>query len=168
MRNDKREPAKEFCELRLLEELEEEPEARQVDLAARVEIAVGTVNWYLKRLAAKGYVKVKRIGQWRWRYLLTPKGMAEKARLTKAYIQRSMQLYRQTREQTQKLLVELRKAGYDSVRLEGDNDLVDVCRLTCLEQMVKVISKVDKDRVPVLRVEGREFFLEWPKESADD
>jgi len=60
--------------LRLLEALEEEPEVRQMDLAVRLGVATGTVNWHLKRLAAKGYVKIKKIGRWRWRYLLTPQG----------------------------------------------------------------------------------------------
>jgi len=166
----KRETSKEFHELRLLEALEEKPEARQVDLAARVGIAVGTVNWHLKRLAAKGYVKVKRIGQWRWRYLLTPKGMAEKTKLTKAYIQYSMRLYLATRETTRRLLAEIKKAGYNRVRLKGDNNLVDVCRLTCLEQGVKVVGP-DKmvgqeNQLPVLRVAGQELSLQWPERGA--
>jgi hypothetical protein len=71
---DKQTDSEEIRNLRLLEALAEEPEIRQVDLAARLGMAVGTVNWLLKRLTAKGYVKVKRIGQWHWRYLLTPPG----------------------------------------------------------------------------------------------
>jgi len=67
-------------ELELLEVLAEEPEVRQVDLATRLGVAVGTVNWLLKRLAAKGWIKIRRIGRWRWSYILTPKGLAEKAR----------------------------------------------------------------------------------------
>ena len=162
-------------ELKILETLEQEPELRQVDLAARLGIAVGTVNWLLKRLAAKGYVKVKRIGQWRWRYLLTPRGFAEKARLTQLYLQGSMHLYRETRQQARLLLSELKKGGYDEVGLEGDleNDLVDVCLLTCLEQEVKVIERGrgrtgERDELPVLHVDGRELSLKWPKEGEDD
>ncbi|MFQ6117733.1 MAG: winged helix-turn-helix transcriptional regulator, partial [Candidatus Bipolaricaulia bacterium] len=94
-------------ELQLLEVLAEEPVVRQADLAARLGIAVGTVNWLLKRLVAKGYVKVKKIGRWRWRYLLTPRGFAEKARLTQRYLQDSMSLYRQTRREVRRLLAEL-------------------------------------------------------------
>jgi len=72
----------ELRELELLEALVEDPEVRQVDLATRLGVAVGTVNWLLKRLASKGFLKVRRIGRWKWRYLLTPRGMSEKARLT--------------------------------------------------------------------------------------
>jgi len=160
-------------ELELLEALAEDPEARQVDLATRLGVAVGTVNWLLKRLATKGYIKVKRIGQWQWRYLLTPRGFAEKSRLTQQYLQHSMRLYRQTRQEARQLMKELKKRGYDRVRLEGDpsNDLVDVCRLTCLEEGVKAIALrqggtlvEDRDKVPAVCVDGRGLSLKWPKE----
>ena len=163
--------SEEIRELKLLEALAEEPEIRQIDLAAQLGVAVGTVNWLLKRLAAKGYVKVKRIGRWRWRYLLTPQGFAEKARLTQRYLQNSMRLYRQTRQEAQRLLSELRERGYTQVYVEGDsgNDLVDVCRLTCLEHGVKVIESArgrtsEEEGLPVLRVDGQELSLEWPEE----
>jgi DNA-binding MarR family transcriptional regulator len=58
-------------ELQLLQALAESPETTQADLAARVGVAVGTVNWYLKRWSKKGYVKVSRINRWQWSYLLT-------------------------------------------------------------------------------------------------
>ena len=154
-------------ELRLLEVLEEEPKIKQVELAARIGVAVGTVNWLLKRMATKGYVKVKRIGQWRWHYLLTSQGVSAKATLTKAYIQRSMQLYRETRERAQEILGEVQEAGYDRVQLIGDvgNDLVDVCRLTCLDLGIKTIESREggSDKPPILHIIGQELSLEWPE-----
>lgn len=151
-------------QLQLLEALEEQPEVRQADLAAQLGVAVGTVNWLIKRLASKGYVKVQRIGQWNWRYLLTPRGFAEKARLTQRYIQNSMRLYREARAEVLRLLGEVRDRGYGRVRLEGDseNAIVDVCRLTCLEQGIEVVDAGDS-AVPTLRVEGREIRPCWPQ-----
>jgi len=178
-------------ELRVLETLEQEPDLRQVDLAARLDVAVGTANWLLKHLAAKGYVKVKRIGSWRWRYILTPQGIAEKARLTQRYLQDSMQIYRETRHGAQRLIEELHGRGCTQVCLEGKpgNDLVDVCRLTCLEQGIDVVNLGGREvsptreyephttdpktsmnpmnhaNVPVLRVEGQQLSLEMPEDS---
>jgi len=148
-------------EVLILKEIEENPVTTQADMARKLGVATGTINWYLKRLAAKGLVKMKRIGHWQWKYILTPKGMAEKARLVEAYVQRSMRLYREKREEARRLLGEVRKAGYRRVRLEGENDLVDICRLTCLEQGVEVVSD-GFARVPVLRVNGVDLELEWP------
>lgn len=129
-------------ELKILEVLQTEPEIRQVDLATRLGVAVGTVNWLLKRLTVKGYVKVKRIGQWHWRYLLTPRGVAEKARLTQHYLRDSLELYQQTRQMAQRLLQDVLHRGYEQVLLDGkrEDPIVDICRLTCLEQGVKVVS----------------------------
>lgn len=162
-RTDVEVEADEVRRLRLLEALAEDADVRQVDLAERLGVAVGTVNWLLKRLTRKGYVKAKRVGQWRWRYLLTPAGFAEKTRLTRRYIQSSMELYRATRRRARELLGELRERGYRSVQVEGEpgNDLVDVCRLTCLELEMAV---TDEPSQPMLKVVGRELELAWPSE----
>ena len=48
-------------ELDLLTRIEENPDISQANLASELGVAVGTVNWYLKCLISKGYVKVKRV-----------------------------------------------------------------------------------------------------------
>ena len=77
-------------ELRILEQIEQEPETTQSDLAARLGVAVGTVNWYVKRLVKKGHIKVTRLQRRRLRYLITPDGITEKTRLAMEYVQVSM------------------------------------------------------------------------------
>ena len=148
-------------ELQLLEAIEDAPETTQADLAASVGIAVGTVNWYLKRWSAKGIVKVKRISRWKWRYLLTPQGMSEKAHLAASYVEWSMTLYRMTRSQAQQLLGEVKEAGFDSVRIEGQGDIVDICRLTCLEFGLSEAA-CSENEVPVISVNGRKMTISWP------
>jgi len=153
--------------LELLEAIAERPDVRQVDLAGRIGVAVGTVNWLLKRLSAKGYVKVQRIGQWQWRYLLTPSGVREKARLTRQYLQASFRIYRKTREEAQALLGELKRAGHETVRIDSSswNDLLDIYRLTCSELGITVVEGEDS-RLPTLRMREREVVLETPENAA--
>lgn len=148
--------------LQILEALQKVPEARQADLAVQVGVSVGTVNWHLKRLTAKGLIKVKQIGRWRWQYLLTPQGMAEKAQLTAAYVQNSMTLYRKTRHQALHLLQKVQSAGFEQVRLSGEGELLEICRLTCLEQKMKIASE-RIENVPLLRQVGLQLQLEWPE-----
>ena len=50
----------EIRELSLLEQIESDPNVNQSTLATQLGVAVGTVNWHLKRLIAKGAVKVSR------------------------------------------------------------------------------------------------------------
>lgn len=152
------------AQLRLLDALAAEPETTQSDLAARLGVAVGTVNWYLKRYAADGYVHITRIGRWRWRYILTPRGMAEKARLATSFVDRSMRLYRETRDLARARLTEVRNSGYDRIRIEGEGDLADVCRLTCLE---RGIGMTQEDAAPVLRIESMTIRLIWPQTERD-
>lgn len=148
-------------ELQLMEALEAEPETTQADLAAKAGVAVGTVNWYLKRWSGKGYVIVKRINRWRWRYLLTPQGMAEKGRLASQYIEASMRIYRNTRSQAKDLLGQVRAAGYDQVIIEGQGDIADICQLTCLEYGLKQAPAAD-DGLPVIKVREYDLQLLWP------
>ncbi len=148
-------------ELELLEALEADPETSQADLAVKVGVAVGTVNWYLKRWAAKGYVKIKRIGRWRWRYLLTPNGVREKARLAGEYVEASMALYRRTRTEAKRLLSQVKDAGYQQVRLNGEGDIAEIAALTCLELTLRVLRNSVDDSLPVLQVQGTRLELIW-------
>jgi DNA-binding MarR family transcriptional regulator len=165
LKNKKMCASKDVRELELLAALAEKPEARQVDLAARLGVAVGTVNWHLKRFAAKGYITVKRIGRWHWGYILTPKGMAEKARLTMSYVHSSMNLYRKAREQSRNLLQQVKKAGFEEVNVQGKGDLVDVFSLTCLEQGIRYVSDGGRKDLPILKVVGLDMVLAWPDEN---
>lgn len=149
-------------ELRLLEHIERNPDATQADLAVQLGVAVGTVNWYLKRLIGKGYIKVTHLQRRRLRYLITPQGISEKTRLALKYVQVSMFMYRLARQQAKTLLAQVRQAGYDRVRIEGDGDLADVCRLTCLEQSVRVGRSGPGDHIPALKVSGTSVTLEMP------
>jgi DNA-binding MarR family transcriptional regulator len=140
----------------LLEQIESDPDVTQASLAARLGVAVGTVNWHLKRLIAKGYVKVKRAQRRKLRYIITPEGIALRARLTINYIETSMKLYRRVRQRVRDLLELVKQHGYDRVTLWGDGDIAEICRLTCLEQGISI---VEGEGIPVLEVQGTKVFL---------
>ena len=146
----------ELRELTLLENIESDPDVNQSTLARQLGVAVGTVNWHIKRLIAKGYVKVKRAERKKLRYIITPEGIALRARLAVDYVERSFSLYRKTRQRVKEYLAEVKGAGYDRVRIVGRGDVADICRLTCLEHGIGVVN--DRD-VPVLQVEGLKVLL---------
>jgi len=143
-------------ELILLEQIERDPDVTQASLADQLGVAVGTVNWHLKRLIAKGYVKVKRAQRRKLRYIITPEGIAFRARLTINYIETSMRLYRRTRQRVRELLAEAKANGYSAVRIVGEGDIADICRLTCLEQGVTV---GEAPELPALEVQGTRVAL---------
>ncbi len=149
-------------ELQLLEALANEPETTQADLAARVGVAVGTVNWYLKRWSKKGYIKIRRIDRWQWSYLLTPEGVARKTRLASEYIEASLSLYRRTRTEARRLLTELRAAGHTQVVIESEGEIAEICRLTCLEMGIESLSNVANQLLPTIQIDHTQLTMTWP------
>jgi DNA-binding MarR family transcriptional regulator len=143
-------------ELNLLEQVEHDPDVNQSTLATQLGVAVGTVNWHLKRLVSKGYVKVQRAERKKLRYIITPEGIALRARLAVDYVEKSFSIYRKTRQRVQEHLIEIRRAGYDHVRIVGTGDVADICHLTCLEQGLTV---VEDENVPALYVDGLKVQL---------
>jgi len=144
-------PEEKSRELTLLEQIESDPDVTQASLATQLGVAVGTVNWHIKRLIDKGALKVKRAERKKLRYIITPEGIALRARLTVDYIERSFDLYRRTRQRVKAHLNEVKKAGYNRIQLVGDGDVADICRLSCLEQDIEIVND---GNVPVLEVKG--------------
>lgn len=70
----------------------------QRSLARQLGIALGLTNLLVRRMVRKGWVRVVRIRPNRMQYLLTPSGIAEKARMTQAYLRRSLRFYAQARD----------------------------------------------------------------------
>jgi len=149
-------------ELTLLENIEHDPDVNQSTLATQLGVAVGTVNWHLKRLIAKGYVKVKRAERKKLRYIITPEGIALRARLAVDYVERSFSLYRKTRKRVREYITEIQSAGYDRIRIAGKGDVADICRLTCLEQGIHVVTDTD---APTLQVDGFKVTLQMDLDS---
>ncbi len=148
--------SQEARELILLEEIANDPDVNQATLAELLDVAVGTVNWHIKRLVSKGYVKAKRAQRKKLRYIITAEGIALRAKLTVRYIENQMRLYRETRQNVKAMLAEIRREGFHQVKITGKSEIADVCQLTCLEQGFEV---VDRDDIPVLEVNGYSVAL---------
>jgi DNA-binding MarR family transcriptional regulator len=149
-------PTETARELALLDNIESNPDVSQASLATHLGVAVGTVNWHLKRLIDKGYVKIKRAERKKLRYIITPEGIALRALLTVDYIEQQFLLYRNTRQQVRELLQKIKAAGFEKVVIHGEGDVADICRLSCLEQGVDAATE---GNAPVLDIVGLKVFL---------
>jgi len=143
-------------DLALLEKIEIDPDVTQASLATQLGVAVGTVNWHLKRLIEKGYIKIKRAERKKLRYIITPEGIALRAMLTMDYIEQQFLLYRNTRQHMREHLQRIKNAGFEKVSIHGVGDVADICRLSCLEQGVTVTTD---DNPPYLEIIGLKVFL---------
>ena len=149
-------PSETARELALLENIESNPDVTQASLATQLGVAVGTVNWHLKRLIEKGYVKIKRAERKKLRYIITPEGIALRTLLTMDYIEQQFLLYRNTRQRVREHLQLIKNAGFEKVSIHGEGDVADICRLSCLEQGVALTTDV---YAPVLEIVGLKVFL---------
>ncbi len=148
-------PTESARELALLEHIESNPDVTQASLATQLGVAVGTVNWHLKRLIEKGYIKIKRAERKKLRYIITPEGIALRTLLTVDYIEQQFLLYRTTRQHVREHLEQIKSAGFVKVSILGEGDVADICRLTCLEQGVAVTTESD---APVLEIVGLKVY----------
>ena len=149
-------PTESARELALLEHIESNPDVTQASLATQLGVAVGTVNWHLKRLIEKGYIKIKRAERKKLRYIITPEGIALRTLLTVDFIEQQFLLYRNTRQRVREHLEQIKSAGYEKVAIRGEGDVADICRLSCLEQGVAITTDIN---APVLEIVGLKVLL---------
>ena len=89
--------ARDELRLRVLRALDANPQLSQRQLAAELGVSLGGVNYALKALVARGFVKVdnfrKSGNKASYLYVLTPRGIAEKASLTTTFLSRKLEEY---------------------------------------------------------------------------
>lgn len=112
-------------------------------IAADLGIAVGLVNAYLKRCVNKGLIKVQQVPKRRYAYYLTPKGFAEKSRLTASYLLYSFDFFRQARASCEEVLAGAVDRGWTSLILVGRSDMAEIALVCALHHPLRVVALVD-------------------------
>ena len=131
--------------LELLEAIEANSDVTQRHLADRLGVALGLANSYLKRCVRKGLVKIKQAPANRYLYYLTPKGFAEKSRLTAQYLSVSFNFYRRASESCARAIRVCEKAGWKRVGLYGASDLAEIAAIRAAESNVEVALICDPE-----------------------
>ncbi|ACL02422.1 transcriptional regulator, MarR family [Desulfatibacillum aliphaticivorans] len=139
--------------LKILEEIENGQAPSQRDLAGKLDVSLGLVNSFIKRLTQKGYFKVTTIPRNRVKYILTPKGAAEKARLTYEFIQYSFTFYKRVRENTGKFFKELEARGVKTAAFCGAGELAEIAYVSLQETSISLVCIID-DQCSKSRVLG--------------
>jgi DNA-binding MarR family transcriptional regulator len=133
--------------LKILEEIDNDHTPSQRELAQKLDISLGLVNSFIKRLVNKGYFKITHIPKNRVRYLLTPKGATEKTRLTYAYIHYSFEFYRRSRQKLNELFNEFVTQGVGRIIFYGTSDLAEIAYLSLQETSIKLVAVVDNYKI---------------------
>ena len=101
--------------LKLLRYLEDNPQVSQRELAEHLGVSLGKANYCLKALIAKGQVKASNFknneNKRQYLYLLTPKGIEDKARITVSFLNRKMREYEELKSEIAQLQQEVNQNG---------------------------------------------------------
>lgn len=140
-------PKEDTATLEILQAIEDKSDVTQRYLADSLGVALGLANSYLKRFVRKGLIKVKQAPANRYLYYLTPKGFAEKSRLTTEYLASSFDFYREASNSCSRVFSICNEHDYKYVLLCGVSELAEIAFLRASEHDVNVVGFFDRDAV---------------------
>jgi DNA-binding MarR family transcriptional regulator len=138
-------PPQEMRELNLLRELEKNPVISQRELSHKFGIALGVTNACLKRMARRGWIRITSLNHHRIGYFLTPKGFAEKAKLTLHLISWTVQHYSTLKDFIGERLLEMQNKGIERIVFYGVSDEMEVAFITLQGINLKLVGIVEDD-----------------------
>lgn len=138
--------------LRILDEISRESLITQRTLSSRLNIALGLVNSYIKRLAKKGYVKITKGPMNRVKYALTPKGFTHRVGLTYNYMQSSISFFKDARGRIDEIYRKMRVAGVKNILIWGDGEVAELCYISLRGLPLNLVGIIDSQS------EGKDFF----------
>jgi len=148
-----------YRSLLLLDEISRDERLTQRELSKKLGLALGLVNSYLKNLVSRGYITVSTIPRKRYSYYLTPRGLAEKTRLTYRHLHNFTNLYRVARKDFQGLFEALEAAGRKRVVFCGVDETAEIAYLSLMERDLTLAGVIDENNngsflsFPVLAIE---------------
>ncbi|MGQ9645222.1 MAG: winged helix-turn-helix transcriptional regulator [Thermodesulfobacteriota bacterium] len=138
-------PSEEIRDLRVLEELERNPIISQRELSHKFNIALGVTNACLKRMVRRGWIQVRGLSHRRVGYYLTPKGFAEKAKLSVQMISFTIQHYAELKKVISQRFLEMEQNGLKRIVFYGISDETEVAYITLQGVDLKLVGIIEDD-----------------------
>ena len=147
----------EVVELQILQEIENNGQVTQRDLAKRTGITLSYLNSYLKQLIKRELILVQKMDGKRFLYNLTPEGMVEKVRMTTEYAKWSLNNYKYIREKVIQLCHGLEQNNLYRIVICGISEAAEIVYIATLESGLEIIKVVDDQ-------EEKQVWLKQPVE----
>ena len=129
--------------LRILDEINRESLITQRTLSSSLNIALGLVNTYIKRLATKGHIKITKGPMNRAKYVLTRKGFTHRVALTYDFMQSSINYFKEARQKIDIIYGQMIKAGVKSILIWGDGEIAELAYISLRGLDLKLTGLVD-------------------------
>jgi len=138
-------PSEELRNLRFLEELDRSPIISQRELSRIFGVALGLTNACLQRMVERGWIRVRAVNGRRVGYYLTPKGSAEKTRLTISQVSSNVQHYSEMKRIILKKFQEMQRKGKKRIVFYGVSDEMEIAYITLQTVNLKLVGIVEDD-----------------------
>jgi len=138
--------------LRLMGEIDRDGNHSQRELSHRLNISLGLVNTFLKRLVAKGYFKVKTMPRNRVKYFLTPEGLTRKSKLTAEYLRYSVNFYKDIKHLLLRKYSEMEANDVRALLFCGAGEVAELAYLYLQFSKIKLVGIIDEQE------SGKLFF----------
>ena len=138
--------------LRLMGEIEQDGSSTQRELSRRLNLSLGLVNTFIRKLVGKGYFRVKTMPKNRVRYFLTPEGLARKSRLTVEYLRYSTMFYRDIKKLLMGKFKNMEQNRIREVLFFGMGEVAELAYLYMQLTSITMVGIVDERRC------GHDFF----------
>ncbi|WDE95981.1 hypothetical protein PQO03_09670 [Lentisphaera profundi] len=150
---------KELHELEILKHVEETPHLSNRIAAQKLGCSIKLAHEVLKKMASRGLFHINKVHSRRWDYFLSPKGIAEKTRLTMGFLNFSMYFYQQARKLSSQVCRDLSEAGIKKVSFLGAGDLAEIVYLGVKQWGLELEAIYDNDH---------QGFLDYEVNALDD
>jgi len=134
-------------EFKIIYEIDKDLNTTQRKISRQIGLSLGMTNLVIKKLIAKGYIKVKGLDRRRVQYILTPRGFAEKVKKTHRYLLRTIETLRAVKEKIQDTVLEYYEKGERNFTILGRGELADIVEIS-LRDMGKGDIRYSRARTP--------------------
>ena len=125
-------------ELRLFNQIEKNKNHSQRSISKELNIALGLSNALIKKFLSKGFLKLSQAPMKRYFYYITPRGLIEKAKLTKEFLTSSLDFYNKIRNQYEKEFNKIKKQKPSKIILIGISEFTEIAILAAKITEVKI------------------------------
>ena len=128
--------------------------ANQRHLSHLMNLSLGMTNMLIRRLIAKGYIRIKQLNKRKAEYLLTPKGFSEKVRKSVKYTLKTVNSIGLIRNRAKELFLELYSQGERNFYVLGGSDFVILVEMVLKEDCFKDCKIIHIQEIPDEKVDG--------------
>lgn len=144
-------------ELMIIEEIANNNMPNQRDIAKNTGFSLGLVNFIIKQLIKRGYIKTKYLNKKKIQYMLTPKGFSEKAKKFYNYTVKTINGFKKMKLKMQDFIIKEYKNGQRKFVIYGNSELAELTEIS--------IRDLDKEGIVYIRLNGCKIDL--PDEMKD-